>query len=209
MAFFKSKSGKSSRKHSLKEDKTNNTQDVHNTNSDKINTQNTTYKPIISDESLVEESNELSNTLEENIDKNSKDVNTNRNSTFNSLTVTNVDSNETMNYSLGHNSRPFENGVEIYKEIIEDSNIKNVPSATSIDTNVSRNTNKTQGTVTFTSKSSINENEETSKNQSQNHMGHHKRNSIFSSFSKMRRKSKASIEEKKYKSAPYVIIIIF
>jgi len=73
------------------------------------------------------------------------------------------------------NSGKLESQIEIYKEIIDDGNIKNVPSATSIDTNLSRNTNKTQGTVTFNSKSSINENDETGKNQSQNHMNHHKK----------------------------------
>jgi len=84
--------------------------------------------------------------------------------------------------------------------------VNDVHSVTSLDTNASKNTDKTHGTVTFNSNSSVNDNEDDTTERVPNVPklnSTHKRNSIFRSFSKMRRKSKNS-DDKKYKSAPHL-----
>jgi len=176
MTLFKSKNGKTNKTDSTKKEEVttedvtqNNTvEDTNNDNNTKDTTMNnglTTFDNI-TQESLKEEPNELSN-LEENIICDS--------------TNKNIISNEYM-----------------------DSHINNIPSMTSLDTSTSRITDKTHGTVTFNSNSSsenVEENSEKVLNVPKLNNSH-KRNSIFRSFSKMRRRSKVSEEDKKYKSDP-------
>ncbi|ORX73486.1 Pkinase-domain-containing protein [Anaeromyces robustus] len=197
MAFFKSKSGKSSKKpNSVKEGniQQDNKQNENNTNNEDV-------KLIITQESFCEEPKEFSQNFETNNSNVKKNV-------PRSLNIMNnrYESNEIMHYkslSLGRTRRSESGtGMTFDDNIV----IKNVHSTTSIDTSNSRNTDKTHGTVTFHSNSSSNDNSEnstTDKVQTVPKLStHHKRNSIFRSFSKMRRKSKTSIEDKRYKSDP-------
>jgi len=180
MTLFKSKNGKTN--------KTDNTKKEEVTIEDV--TQNTT----------VEDTSNVNNT---------KDTTMNNNlTTFDNITQESLKeepkelSNLEENVNIIYDST---NKKYISNEYI-DGHINNIPSMTSLDTSTSRITDKTHGTVTFNSNSSsenVEENSEKVLNVPKLNSSH-KRNSIFRSLSRMRRRSKASEEDKKYKSDPHL-----
>ncbi|OUM63533.1 hypothetical protein PIROE2DRAFT_9884 [Piromyces sp. E2] len=190
MPLFKLKNGKSSKSQNVKKDDNNlvaediqqNNTIIDNGTKNDNNTMEvklTTHDNITQD-SLVEEPKEF----------NSYEGNVNR--------IIYNNENGVVNGSLGRNSKKSAHSFVEF-------DMKNVQSMTSINTTNSKNTDKTHGTVTFNSNSSVNENAEETTERVPNVPKlntSHKRNSIFRSFSKMRRKSKSTSEDKKYKSAP-------